>query len=83
MPISRLVYVVASPSNDELQGIFFAIAGIECVCASIACGRMDAAAIEAIEAAHAAMLDHHAEGRMKDYLVSNQPADPSLRWAAN
>lgn len=74
--------VVAMPSNDELQGIFFAIAGIESVCATIACERIDDNAVTAIEAAHAAMLEHHAAGRIKDYYVSNQSIHRAIVEAA-
>ena len=64
--------VVATPSQDEIQGLFYALGAIESVCAPIACVNFSDEDIAFIEREHAAMVDHHAHRRVKDYYRTNQ-----------
>lgn len=64
--------VVATPTRDEIQGLFYALGALESVCAPIACVNFSKADIQFIEREHAAMLDHHVNGGLKDYYRANR-----------
>ena len=70
--------VVATPTQDEIQGLFYALGAIESVCAPIACENFTADDIAFIEREHVAMLDHQANGRIKDYYRANQAIHDSI-----
>ncbi len=76
--------VVATPTQDEIQGLFYVLGAIESVCAPLACENFTAADIAFIESEHAAMLDHHQHGRIRDYYRANQSIHDSIvRGARN
>jgi DNA-binding GntR family transcriptional regulator len=70
--VPRRGAVVATPSLEEIQGMFYALGGIESVSAPIACARFTDADIAMIQREHAAMLVFHASAKLKGYYRSNQ-----------
>jgi DNA-binding GntR family transcriptional regulator len=71
-PLPRRGAIVATPSVDEIQGLFFAIGSIESVCALLACPNFTAAEIEAILKLHKRLAQLHASGqRAKEYFRTN------------
>jgi DNA-binding GntR family transcriptional regulator len=71
-PLPRRGAIVADPSADEIQGLFFAIGAIESVCARLACANFTPAEIEAILKLHKRLTQLHAAGhRAKEYFRTN------------
>ncbi|MEI6300252.1 MAG: GntR family transcriptional regulator [Betaproteobacteria bacterium] len=64
--------VVATPTLGEIKGLFYALGALESVCAPMACANFTKADIQFVEREHAAMLEHHAAVRLKDYYRANQ-----------
>ena len=82
--IPRRGAVVATPTLQETEGIFHALGAIEQTCARLACERIDAAQIAAIEQLHTQLLAHHAAGRRRDYYLANDAIHRAIvRAAAN
>ncbi len=71
-PLPRRGAVVATPSPDEIEGLFHAIGAIELVCAQLACANFTDTEIENIEKLHKRLVQLHATGeRSKDYFRTN------------
>jgi DNA-binding GntR family transcriptional regulator len=71
-PLPRRGAIVATPTTDEIQGLFFAIGAIESVCALLACPNFTAAEIENILKLHKRLVQLHASGqRAKEYFRTN------------
>ncbi len=64
--------VVATPTPEEIQGLFYALGALESFCAPLACENFTAADIAFVEREHEAMLKHHAKGDIKGYYGANQ-----------
>ena len=72
-PLPRRGAIVAEPSLDEIQGLFFAIGAIESVSAQMACINFTDAEIENVVKLHKRLVQLHARGpRSKDYFRTNQ-----------
>jgi DNA-binding GntR family transcriptional regulator len=71
-PLPRRGAIVATPSVDEIQGLFLAIGAIESVCALLACANFTAAEIDNILKLHNRLVQLHASGhRAKEYFRTN------------
>jgi DNA-binding GntR family transcriptional regulator len=75
--------MVASPSADEIQGLFFAIGAIESVCARLACPNFTAAEIDAVQKLHKRLTQLHASGHhAKEYFRTNLAIHQAIVRAA-
>lgn len=81
-PLPRRGAIVATPTPEEIQGLFFALGALESVCAPLACENLTAAEIGAIERQHATMVAHYKRGQMKSYYRANQAIHQSIVSAA-
>jgi DNA-binding GntR family transcriptional regulator len=71
-PLPRRGAVVATPTPDEIQGLFLAIGAIESVCAQLACVNFSPAEIENILKLHKRLVQLHANGQgTKEYFRTN------------
>ncbi len=84
-PLPRRGAIVAEPSPDEIQGLFFAIGAIESVSAQLACVNFTDAEIENVLKLHKRLLQLHARGpRSKEYFRTNQAIHQAIvRGARN
>jgi DNA-binding GntR family transcriptional regulator len=73
-PLPRRGAIVAEPSSDEIQGVFYAIAAIESICAKLACENISDAEIENVLKLQARLVHLIAKGqqRTKEYSNVNQ-----------
>jgi len=72
-PLPRRGAIVAEPSPDEIQGLFYAIGAIESVCAQLACANFTELEIENVVKLHKRLV-LYARGQQpsKDYFRTNQ-----------
>jgi DNA-binding GntR family transcriptional regulator len=71
-PLPRRGAIVATPTPDEIQGLFLAIGAIESVCAQMACVNFTPAEIENILKLHKQLVQLHANGqKTKEYFRTN------------
>jgi DNA-binding GntR family transcriptional regulator len=72
-PLPRRGAIVAEPSPDEIQGLFYAIGAIESVCAQLACANFTEAEIEGILKLHKRLVQLYPRGTgSKEYFRTNQ-----------
>jgi DNA-binding GntR family transcriptional regulator len=74
--------IVATPTLEEIKGMFLALGALESVCAPLACANFTAANIQSIQREHEAMLRFHANGRMKSYYRANEAIHVAIVQAA-
>lgn len=81
-PLPRRGAIVATPTPEEIQGLFYALGALESVCAPLACENLTAADIEALERQHTTMLAHYKRRQMKSYYRANQAIHQGIVRAA-
>jgi DNA-binding GntR family transcriptional regulator len=76
--IPRRGSVVATPTAEELHGLFLALGGLESVCAPIACANFTSNEIDCIERQHKLMLASFSRGDMTNYYKANETIHKSI-----
>jgi DNA-binding GntR family transcriptional regulator len=72
-PLPRRGAIVAEPTPDEIQGLFYAIGSIESTCAQLACVNFTDLEIENVLKLHKRLVQLYARGQpSKDYFRTNQ-----------
>jgi DNA-binding GntR family transcriptional regulator len=69
--VPRKGAMVATPTLDEIKGMFCALGALEAVCAPMACANFTDADIKSIEREHELMQRLHDDGRLGDYYRAN------------
>lgn len=80
--VPRRGAIVATPTLEEIKGMFLALGALESVCAPMACANFTAANIQSIEREHNAMLRFHENRRMKSYYRANEAIHVAIVQAA-
>jgi DNA-binding GntR family transcriptional regulator len=70
--------LVATPSMDEVRGLFIALGALESAAAPLACDHLTVADVEDIKALHAVMIEAGRAGCKRDYSLANQSIHASI-----
>ena len=71
-PLPRRGAVVATPTREEFQGLFYVLGAIESVCAPMACENFSDEEISEVRRLHKKMIEHQRRGQREEYYRANQ-----------